>query len=221
MRSRLAGLTFLAAAWAGAAGALAHPHVWIDMTSAVGFTSKGEIAALGVAWTFDEFYSMAAVDGLDTNKDGQYDAKELKELGDTYLKNLQRYNYFMALEGNGKALATKPAEAGVARFEKGRLIFSFRLPLAAAVDPRAVKFAYSSFDPTYYISIQPAKVGGVRFSAGAPKDCGFKTREASGPAPAMGFNLSQTLQTPEPPDGIFGALPAPIVEIRCGAGTAM
>jgi ABC-type uncharacterized transport system substrate-binding protein len=206
---------FASALAALAQPALAHPHVWIEMTSAIGFNPKGEITAIGIAWTFDEFYSMAAVDGLDKNKDGKYDAAELKEISTTYLSNLEKYGYFTAVEVAGKPGKTAKADNGAAAFKDGRLTFSFRLPLAAPVNPKSVKFSYSSFDPTYYIDIQPAKVGGVRMGSNAPPGCGFAVRQSDGPTPPMGFNLSQTLNQPPPPDGIFGMLPAAIVDIRC------
>jgi ABC-type uncharacterized transport system substrate-binding protein len=206
----------LALTLAVAPPAMAHPHVWIEMTSAVGFDTKGQITALGIAWTFDEFYSMAAVDGLDKNKDGKYDANEMKELSGQFLTNLEKYGYFTAVEVGGKAAKTAKADNATAAFKDGRLTFSFRLPLAAPVNPKAVKFAYSSFDPTYYIDIQPAKVGGVRLGSNAPKDCGFAIRQSDGPSPPMGFNLNQTLNQPPPPDGIFGMLPVAIIDVRCG-----
>jgi ABC-type uncharacterized transport system substrate-binding protein len=37
-----------------------------------------QIVGIRHAWTFDEFYSAMAVQGLDTNGDGVYSAEELK-----------------------------------------------------------------------------------------------------------------------------------------------
>lgn len=205
----------LAASVVLAPQAVAHPHVWIEMTSAVGFNPKGQITALGIAWTFDEFYSMAAVDGQDTNKDGKYDEAELKELAGLYLNNLQKYGYFTAVEASGKSAPTGKADSPRAQFKDGRLTFSFRLPLAKPIDPKTEKFAFSSFDPSYYIDIQPAKVGGVRMGTNAPKGCGFSIRQSEGPTQPMALNLGQSLQQPPPPDGVFGMLPASIVDVRC------
>jgi ABC-type uncharacterized transport system substrate-binding protein len=206
-----------ALALAAAPAAIAHPHVWIEMTSAVGFNPQGQITALGIAWTFDEFYSMAAVDGQDKNKNGKFDEAELKELATLYLTNLQKYGYFTAVEVDGKAPPHAKADSPRAIFKDGRLTFTFRLPLAKPVDPKTQKFSYSSFDPSYYIDIQPAKVGGVRMGTNAPKGCGFAIRQAEGPTPPMALNLGQSLNQPPPPDGIFGMLPAAVVDIRCQA----
>lgn len=205
----------VAAALAFSPSALAHPHVWIEMTSAIGFNPQGQVTALGIAWTFDEFYSMAAVDGQDKNKDGKYDDAELKELATLYLNNLEKYGYFTAVEVASKPAPPAKADSPRAQFKDGRLTFSFRLPLSKPVDPRTTKFSYSSFDPSYYIDIQPAKVGGVRMGTNAPKGCGFSIRQSDGPTPPMALNLGQSLNQPPPPDGIFGMLPTAIVDVRC------
>ncbi len=215
----LASIIPVLLAWTGLAGpARAHPHVWIEMTSAVGFDDKGQVTALGIAWTFDEFYSLAAVDGLDKNKDGKYDAGEMKELGTTYLQNLEKYRYFTAIELNGKSAEVTKASNSAAVFQNGRLTFSFRLPLVNPVDPKTTKLSFSSFDPSYYIDIQPSKTNPVRFSSAAPKACGFSMRKNDGPAPPMALNLSESLKQQPPADGIFGMLPVAIYDIRCTAG---
>jgi ABC-type uncharacterized transport system substrate-binding protein len=216
VRKSIAAALFLSAA-AAAPAALAHPHVWIEMTSAIGFNAQGQVSALGIAWTFDEFYSMAAVDGTDKNKDGKYDDAELKELATLYLTNLQKYSYFTAVQAGDKPAALGTADSAKATFKDGRLTFSFRLPLAKPVDPKTQKFSYSSFDPSYYIDIQPAKVGGVRMGSNAPAGCGFAVRQSDGPTPPMALNLGQSLQQPPPPDGIFGMLPASVIDVRCPA----
>lgn len=216
--NRIAAVAIVSAALAPQA--LAHPHVWIEMSSAVGFNTQGQVTALGVAWTFDEFYSMAAVDGSDKNKDGKYDEAELKELATLYLANLSKYGYFTAVQAGDKPAALAKADSPRAQFKDGRLTFSFRLPLAKPVDPKTQKFSYSSFDPSYYIDIQPAKVGGVRMGTNAPQGCGFSIRQSDGPAPPMALNLGQSLNQPPPPDGIFGMLPAAVVDVRCQGAAA-
>lgn len=158
---------------------------------------------------------MAAVDGTDKNKDGKYDDAELKELAALYLTNLEKYGYFTAVQAGDKPAAMGKADSPRAQFKDGRLTFSFRYPLAKPVDPKTQRFSYSSFDPSYYIDIQPAKVGGVRMGTNAPKGCGFSIRQSDGPAPPMALNLGQSLNQAPPPDGIFGMLPAAIIDVRC------
>ena len=45
-----------------------------------------QIVGIRHAWTFDEFYSAMAVQGLDTNGDGVFSADELKPLAEANIK---------------------------------------------------------------------------------------------------------------------------------------
>ena len=77
----------------GATPASAHPHIWVTMRSQVVF-ENGAIVGLRHAWTFDEYYSATAIDGLDTNKDGIYSREELAELGKVNVEALKDFGYF-------------------------------------------------------------------------------------------------------------------------------
>ena len=74
----------LALAAAGSLGlappADAHPHVWATVRSEILLGPNHQIIGIRHAWTFDEFYTAMAVEGLDTNKDGIYSKEELQPL---------------------------------------------------------------------------------------------------------------------------------------------
>jgi ABC-type uncharacterized transport system substrate-binding protein len=72
---------------------MAHPHIWVRTSSEVLF-ENGAIVALRHAWTFDEYYSQTAVDGLDTDKDGTYSRAELAELAKVNVEALKDFAYF-------------------------------------------------------------------------------------------------------------------------------
>ena len=194
--------------------AWAHPHVWIDMRSSVNFNDKGAVDAIGVAWTFDEFYSQFATDGLDKNKNGTLDPAELQDLADTYAKNLREYQYFTFIQADGKAAQTGVPTNAKAVFNKGRLTFAFRLPLKAIVDPAAIKLTYSSFDPTYYIDIAPVATNAVVFTGPAPKGCSFAMRKVDTTKPGA-LNLAQSVKMTTPVNDVLNATNATIVDITC------
>ena len=58
------------------APALAHPHVFVT-TNATVVIENGAISAIDHVWTFDEFYTAMAIEGLDTNKDGTLSPDEM------------------------------------------------------------------------------------------------------------------------------------------------
>jgi ABC-type uncharacterized transport system substrate-binding protein len=206
----------IALAWLSAPAAWAHPHVWIDMRSSVNFNDKGAIDAIGVAWTFDEFYSQFATDGLDKNKNGKLDAGELQELATTYAKNLKEYQYFTFVQTDGKAAETGQPTNAKAVFNNGQLTFAFRLPLKAAVDPAAQKLTFSSFDPTYYIDIAPVAANSVVFTGAAPKACSFALRKIDTTRPGA-LNIAQSVKMTAPTNDVLNATNATIVDITCAA----
>lgn len=199
--------------------AQAHPHVWIDMRSAVNFNAAGAVDAVGVSWTFDEFYSQFATDGIDKNKNGKFDPAELQELATTYAKNLKDYRYFMFIQTDGKLAETGAPTNPKAVFDKGQLTFAFRLPLAKAVDPAAVKLSYSSFDPTYYIDIAPVATNGVVFTGAAPKGCSFAMRKVDSTQPGA-LNLGQSIKMTAPTNDVLLATNAIVVDITCSVSKA-
>jgi ABC-type uncharacterized transport system substrate-binding protein len=94
-----------ASLFAGApAPAFAHPHIWVSTRTEV-VVENGAIVALRHAWTFDEYYSATAVDGLDTNKDGTYSREELAELAKINVEALKEFGYFTFPRLAGKDLA--------------------------------------------------------------------------------------------------------------------
>jgi ABC-type uncharacterized transport system substrate-binding protein len=107
--TRAKSLLFVAAAAAvlsaaAAPAARAHPHVWITVESTVLF-EQGSIAGIQHKWTFDEFYTAMAIQGLDTNNDGNYDRNELAELAKVNIDGLREFRFFTHIK-----LADHPLE---------------------------------------------------------------------------------------------------------------
>ena len=67
----------------------AHPHVWATVRSEILLDPNHQITGIRHAWTFDEFYSAMAVQGLDTNGDGVFSAEELKPLAEVNVTSLR------------------------------------------------------------------------------------------------------------------------------------
>jgi ABC-type uncharacterized transport system substrate-binding protein len=83
--------TIAAVGAAGPAGA--HPHVWVSMHTKVLY-ENGLIVGLRHDWTFDQYYSEMAIEGLDKNKDGRYSREELAELAKINVQALKEFAYF-------------------------------------------------------------------------------------------------------------------------------
>lgn len=77
--------------------ALAHPHVWVTTETTVLY-ENGTIVGLRQKWSFDEFYTSMALQGLDTNNDGVYDRGELAELAKVNMEGLKEFDYFTTVK---------------------------------------------------------------------------------------------------------------------------
>jgi ABC-type uncharacterized transport system substrate-binding protein len=98
IRTALAGAALVAAApFLGAGAARAHPHVWVTTETTVLY-ENGTIIGLRQKWSFDDFYTAMALQGLDTNNDGVYDRGELVELAKVNMDGLKEFGYFTTVK---------------------------------------------------------------------------------------------------------------------------
>jgi len=151
---RLSALAAMLLAFVGPV--CAHPHVWVVYETAVVF-GGGKITGLRHKWTFDEMYTTMAIEGLDTNKDGVYSREELAELAKVNMEGLVEFDYFSFAKLGEKALKFNPPTDFYLEHKDGALSFHFTLPLAEPVAADAPDFSFSVFDPSFFISFEPAK----------------------------------------------------------------
>lgn len=207
----------LLAAVAAPGPASAHPHVWVDARSEVVFDARQRVSALRVNWRFDEFYSLFAIEGLDSNGDGRLDPAELQPLAELNVTSLKEYDYFTEILADGEPLAFDDARDYRSRYEDGILSLEFEIPLATPVDPRGARVRFRSYDPTFYIAIEPALEDPVTFAGSAPASCRAEVEEGSAPEV---LNLSEAdFLDPEASQNI-GKLYATTLAIVCAPAGA-
>ena len=175
MRMRLAlGPTLVVMALALSVPAQAHPHVWVTVESTLLY-ERGSFTGLHHKWTFDEFYSAMAVEGLDTNKDGKYDREELAELAKVNVTSLKDFGYFTFPKLAGQAVKIADPTEYWLEYKDGILSLYFTAPFATPVLPEAKGFAFAVYDPSFFIAFDLAKTDHpVRLGEGAPKGCALK-----------------------------------------------
>jgi ABC-type uncharacterized transport system substrate-binding protein len=150
--------------------AQAHPHVWITAETTVLY-ENGAFTGLKHRWTFDEFYSAMEVEGLDKNSDGKFDRQELAELANFYVTGLKDYTYFTFPALGGHKLALGEPQDIWLEHKDNVLSLNFTVPFAKPVLTDAKGFAFSVYDPSYYIALDITKPGSMRLAEGAPKTC--------------------------------------------------
>ncbi|MGQ0677321.1 MAG: DUF1007 family protein [Rhodospirillales bacterium] len=169
MRRSLAGLA-CAGALSAAMPAHAHPHVWIDNTATFVF-QQGRIGAIRLRWMFDEIFSASIIQQFDKNKDGKFDAAELKELEKGAFANLSTYSYFTYVTVDDKPVPTVRVLGFTAGIEKNQLVYEFTVPLDAPVDPLRQGFSFSVYDLEYFVELDMGGREGARFEGNAGIAC--------------------------------------------------
>lgn len=132
--------------------ALAHPHVMIDAHAVVEF-KEGKIASLFMGWKFDPVYSSTIFKDFDKNKDGKLDAAEMATIETEAFSDTKPTSYLTYPRVNGTPVTGLTAVDFKVLGVKGALIYVFRLPLPAPVDPRKAAFSFSTYEETYYVDI--------------------------------------------------------------------
>lgn len=150
--------------------AFAHPHVWVSMHSDLVFTADGKVQGVDVEWTFDDAYAKEALDGMDTNGDGQYSQEELVALTTENLGALKDYNYFTFFHTADKKLEIgTPIRAG--QTYNGKLHLHFEVPLKEPYDPRAGELTLKIYDPEFFIAFDYVKTDPVGTEGDVPQGC--------------------------------------------------
>lgn len=152
------------------APACAHPHVWVTFETTVAYEG-GSISGLRQRWTFDEFYTAMAIQGLDANNDGVYDKQELSELAKINVEGLKEFDYFTYARLGETSLPLRDPVDYWLEYTNGILSLHFTLPLEQPVLAEADGFTFSVYDPTYFIAFDLAKENPVQLAEGAPPGC--------------------------------------------------
>jgi ABC-type uncharacterized transport system substrate-binding protein len=133
------------------------------------------------AWTFDEFYTAMAVQGLDTNGDGVYSQEELKPLAEVNINSLKEFDYFTFVHiGDADNLPLKPPEDYSLDYDKSLLTLHFTMPLVTPLDPHGQAVTVDVYDPSFFVAFGFATEAPVKLSGDAGKGC---TAEIKKPDP--------------------------------------
>ena len=155
----------------GMSSAAAHPHVWVTVRTEVLYDEKDAISGFRHKWTFDEYYSSFAVQGLDGNGDGKYDRAELTELAEINIASLKDFGFFTFPKVSDTILERKPPQDYWLEYDGTNLTLFLTLPLTESVQAEKVKeFTLGVYDPTFYVDFALASETPITL-AGAPEGC--------------------------------------------------
>jgi ABC-type uncharacterized transport system substrate-binding protein len=195
----------LAAIVLGSSPAAAHPHVWATVRSEIVLGPDHKITGIRHAWTFDEFYTAMAIEGLDTNKDGVYSRQELQPLAQINVESLKDFDYFTLAKANGQAAAfAEPSSDYYVEFKDQLLTLYFTLPFKTPV--KAKELAIEVYDPSYFVDFSFADKNPVKV-VGAPPQCKVATSRAG--------ETGVSSETPPADPSNWGAMYANRILVKC------
>lgn len=156
------------------APAVAHPHVWVTMTSEVVYAPDGAVTGIRHAWTFDDMYSAFATQGLESKTKGVFTREELAPLAAENATSLKEFEFFTFARLDGKKAAFGEATDYSAEYKDSLLTLYFTLPLTAPAKARTIDLEV--YDPTYFVDFSFAKQNPLVLKD-APPNCQFALKK--------------------------------------------
>lgn len=151
--------------------ASAHPHVWVTVEADIVYDADKRVEGFRHKWTFDEFYSSFAIQGLDKNQDGIYDREELHVLAEINVESLKDFDYFTFPKVSEDLLERLPPRDYWLEYRNAQLTLYMTIPLAQALPPEQVKdMSLGIYDPTFYVDFKLAAKQPITLE-GAPDGC--------------------------------------------------
>jgi ABC-type uncharacterized transport system substrate-binding protein len=216
-RQRLVSIFLAAIASASlAGGAAAHPHVWATVRSEIVFGPDQLITGIRHHWTFDEFYTAMAVQGLDTDGDGVYSKEELGPLAQVNVESLKEFDYFtfVHLSDDDKPLPLKgPVDYSI-DYDKTQLTLHFTLPLEKPLDPKVHHVAVDVYDPSFFVAFGFASDAPLKISGAAP-GCTAEVQKPDPDSEAEAKALSEAFFSQLGPNSNFGSQFAQTAIVKC------
>ncbi|MGH6736096.1 MAG: DUF1007 family protein [Methyloceanibacter sp.] len=197
----------------------AHPHVWATVRSEIVFGPDHKITGIRQAWTFDEFYTAMAVQGLDTDGDGVYSKEELEPLAKVNVESLQEFEYFtyVRLAGDETLLPLKAPVDYWIEYDNTVLTLHFTLPLETPLGPRPKEVLVDVYDPSFFVAFGFAEKAPVKIAGEAAPGC---TAEVDKPDPESvetAKALTESFFSQLGPDSNYGSQFAQTVTVKCAA----
>ncbi len=158
------------------APALAHPHLFATMQTALLMTPESKIRALRIRWNFDEVYTQFSLEGLDANGNGTYEPEEIQPLTDENIKNLLESKYFTVAKQAGAEIPLSPVTVYGQEMENAKLTLWFELPFAAPVDPKSGTFEARIYDPDFFIAFDYKPDAPPTIEGALPADCAMELK---------------------------------------------
>jgi ABC-type uncharacterized transport system substrate-binding protein len=194
------------------AGALAHPHVWVTMTSELVYAPDGAVTGIRHAWTFDDMYSTYATQGLESKTKGEFTREELAELTEVNVTSLKEFGYFTFAKANGRKTPFTDPDLKDAWLDYKDSMLTLHFTLAFKAPVKAQALDIEVFDPSYFVDFSFADAAPV-ILVGAPAQCQLTVRKPTDSAATA--NVKTLSEATFLESSNYGAMFANKISIHC------
>ncbi len=134
----------------GPAGA--HPHVFVDARTGFIFDADGQLEALRISWTYDEFTTLILFESLnlDQDGDGQFNDADRAAVIEGETNWDPEYKGDVYLEVAGQDFPLGRPEGAAVTLENNRVEVSFDLPLSQPVMIGDMPAFLRLYDPVFF-----------------------------------------------------------------------
>ena len=195
--------------------ASAHPHVWVTVKSELVYAPDGSVSGVRHAWTFDDMFSVFALQGLESKTKGEYTREELAPLAEVNVTSLKEYDFFTYAKANGKKVEFNDPQAGYYLDYNTKdtvLTLYFTLPLKAPV--KSKDLTLEVYDREYFVDFSFAEKDPVKL-VGAPAQCKLWVARPQEMSAALSQQLSQLGPDQRDPSLTIGAEFANKISVKC------
>lgn len=149
-----------------------HPHVFIENSLTLVFDKQG-LVGVHVTWSFDEFFSNMIVCDYDSNRNGELEGTEVKNIREKAFSNLKNFDYFTFIRIDRKPFKVQYIREFSAELKDGKLIYRFLIPCNVKAVAAYKQFVISQYDPTYYTSVFFAEENPIILKGAKGLDAGY------------------------------------------------
>jgi ABC-type uncharacterized transport system substrate-binding protein len=134
--------------------AKAHPHVFVDARTGFIFGTDGQLEALQISWTYDEFTTLILFETLNLDQDGngQFNDADRAAIieGETNWDSAYKGDVYLEFAGQDYPLG-RP-EAAAVTLNNNQVEVSFDLPLSKPVRIDTAPVFLRLYDPFFYFA---------------------------------------------------------------------
>lgn len=129
----------------------AHPHNWIDLQTELDIDAQLRLTGVHMRWQFDPYYSITVLSEFQRGEKSPQ--QQLDELGTLMVTNLGKEGYYSKIRLNDSELVLPEPVAWSLTAEAAQLKLSMDFELEQPVSIEGLSLMMSTYDPTYYVSM--------------------------------------------------------------------